>query len=642
VFVLELNNVGATACTLFQPVIELLPPSDPYNSLFLAASRSADEVGGDEYPPKQLQPGEWAHVLFAWTSQAAPEISCNHYSGLKLHLTDGNPNIPVEDRTAIEVRNLWIRSCSSVFVSGYRKGRYSPQSTIAAAWLSWWARANVNGSFFPTQPTAADILADSSALKLHAPVERIMLGDHLQLRLRFPRGADEGCAFRLLRKRESSGATIISVQQCAGLHEGTDAPAPRYLESGIARLEISALDLLPKEPGPVTYDVVGVVESSGSRPFGSAQVKLVARDPTLPAQAAILNPVRACKGSELRIDAPDAFVSTRLKTLRAYEATNISQEACSLGGVPELRFLREDGTDEPFKPKPCPNCDNDLFKTRPNGRIDLKPGGRAHFLAGTTAIDTQEDPWMHCQQTKSVELRVSAGLQPVVLPLDAALCAAIDISAWRPGAFDRDPQNTEWDKTHKLLLQDPPTPPPADCNKPGLLAMGRPSMMPPDGSVAWGLSLASHTFLKGRPVPLHLWIDNASDEAIGVWTCMELDYFKARGFDLYDAYGHRVLRRREVKDREECNKEPRRPRMEMGWSCTRNLQIPISAHTCVNGDNYDFTAQLAEEYELPPGEYTVHVREEAARPEEDMCAERQDAPFVITPGKDLTFEVVQP
>ncbi len=93
-------------------------------------------------------------------------------------------------------------------------------------------------------------------------------------------------------------------------------------------------------------------------------------------------------------------------------------------------------------------------------------------------------------------------------------------------------------------------------------------MMSSNGAVAWGLSLASHRFVKGEAVPLYLWIDNVGDEAAGVWTCMELDYFKARGFELYDAYGHRVLSKREVQLKEECAKDPRIAQLERGWSCT--------------------------------------------------------------------------
>ena len=55
---------------------------------------------------------------------------------------------------------------------------------------------------------------------------------------------------------------------------------------------------------------------------------------------------------------------------------------------------------------------------------------------------------------------------------------------------------------------------------------------------------------------LYVWVDNPSDVPIFVMTCMDLDHFKARGFDLFDAYGHRVLRKYEVKIQERCKTNP--------------------------------------------------------------------------------------
>jgi hypothetical protein len=77
-------------------------------------------------------------------------------------------------------------------------------------------------------------------------------------------------------------------------------------------------------------------------------------------------------------------VSTPLRTLRAYNATNISEQACSLAGVPRTRELDDKGDYQHAMPPACPNCDNDLFAARPNGRIDIKPGETAHLLARAT------------------------------------------------------------------------------------------------------------------------------------------------------------------------------------------------------------------------------------------------------------------
>ncbi len=125
-------------------------------------------------------------------------------------------------------------------------------------------------------------------------------------------------------------------------------------------------------------------------------------------------------------------------------------------------------------------------------------------------------------------------------------------------------------------------------------------------------------------------------------TCEDLDFFKTREFDLFDAYGHLVMRKWEAKMRERCSTDPTAVALGTVWSCTRNFPITIPAKTCVNGDGYDFTIQLAQVYELTPGEYTVHAREGHDDVTKDICNQHQEKPFIKTPGVDLTFEVVQP
>jgi hypothetical protein len=64
-------------------------------------------------------------------------------------------------------------------------------------------------------------------------------------------------------------------------------------------------------------------------------------------------------------------------------------------------------------------------------------------------------------------------------------------------------------------------------------------------------------------------------------TCMTLDRFKTQGFDIFDAYGHRVLNKDEAKRREMCATNPRLAGRGPGWMCTRNFAIMIPAHTCI-------------------------------------------------------------
>lgn len=158
-------------------------------------------------------------------------------------------------------------------------------------------------------------------------------------------------------------------------------------------------------------------------------------------------------------------------------------------------------------------------------------------------------------------------------------------------------------------------------------------------NLAFGLSMVQLEFKAGEKITVHVWVDNTSDAPADVMTCMGLDYFKANGFDLYDAYGHRVLRRREVERQKQCTTNPDIASHEFGWSCTRNFPINIPAHTCITNDGYDFTTELTADYDLPPGEYTVRPKHGET---ENLCNPQQEQPVHTMPGEDLTFSVVQP
>ena len=74
-----------------------------------------------------------------------------------------------------------------------------------------------------------------------------------------------------------------------------------------------------------------------------------------------------------------------------------------------------------------------------------------------------------------------------------------------------------------------------------------------------------------EPVLALLWLYNSSDKPASVMTCMGIDYFWARGVDVLESGGHRVLRRRE----QEMRMNPKIPDM---WFCTRNFSINIPGH----------------------------------------------------------------
>ena len=643
-FVLEVQNIGKTACTLGPPIAELLPPPNPFGNFFLAGLPNEEEYR-NALKPRRFEPGEWAHLVFIWDSRSNPEVVCYQYSGIKLQFEEINPNVQIEGAPplpSIDIRNLWIRACGPVYGTGYREGRYVNQDSLLKYWFNPFKTSEsetVDTRSFAKLITASEILGSSPLFEFHSPINRVMLGRHPSLRLNFPHGADVGCAFRILRERESSGATIISVQQCTSAEGASERPAWQPSASGIALIVPRFFHMLPQEPGSVEYEAVGAVAPSGAMRFARAQIKLAVHDPTLPGQAEILASLPPCKASQLHLVAHELVVSTKTQSLNAYEATNISDQACSLAGVPALTMLSEHGF-ESAGVDTCPNCDNNLFKVRPNGFIDLKHGETAHFLVGATGMDTQVDG--RRDGPLNFRLTLTKDEQPVVLPMAPGAREAIDISAWRAGPFDNDPLNEQWAKTHDAVFQEPSSPLPVDCDKPELLTSGRPSMVPSKGTLARGFSLASHTFVKGESVQLHQWFDNSSDNPVSEnsasgETCLNLNCFNGPSFDLYDAYGHRVLNKIESERRKKC---PENPEDSASTNRQTLLWVPVEIppRTCVN-KNY---VQLDRQYDLPPGEYTVHIRTDSNAVPINPCDLRQDLPFVPTPGKDLTFDVLQP
>lgn len=391
------------------------------------------------------------------------------------------------------------------------------------------------------------------------------------------------------------------------------------------------MDLLPKHPGTVAYDVISNVKRPTSPSFARIQFNFVVHDPKLPSEVNIVSPLPECKPAQLRIASLPPLISESKKFLRVYEATNISTAACSLAGVPRLNLRLNPGS-------PCPNCTNDLFGIRPNGRIDLAPDDSAHFLLGT-AVHIQNWDEENCNPVPSITLMLDETSKGLELPYGRCGGGTLDLSTWREGRFDGDPLNLQWAKTH-LAYADPSTPIPSDCNKPELLANGHPYIVQSAGGLSLGFSIMQHEYIAGDPIKLHVWVDNAGGTPAGVMTCMTLDLFKAQGFELFDAFGHRVLNKDQAKRQEMCATNPRMADRSFGWSCTRNFPIMIPAHTCITRDDFDFVTVLNGNYDLPPGTYTLR-RHTALGRALDVCE---------PPGKemrdrqsgDIIFSVMQP
>jgi hypothetical protein len=140
-------------------------------------------------------------------------------------------------------------------------------------------------------------------------------------------------------------------------------------------------------------------------------------------------------------------------------------------------------------------------------------------------------------------------------------------------------------------------------------------------------------FVRDEPIPLYLWTNNSTDHPIELGSCAEPAYFKAGGFVLYDAYGHRVLNKSQIASDKQCKADP--SGIYNPLVCTVNagpFQLP--AHTCTNS-----RIDLAKDYELPPGEYTLSTRDPG---DTAFCPRRGDKPYKPDPATDIGFKVLQP
>jgi hypothetical protein len=650
-FVLEVQNIRGAACLLGAPQVALEPTSDTNNQPYYAAWRSGDP-GPDthEFEARVLEPGGWAHLLLVWTSRAAPELNCNLYSDVRLGFSY---QWRQRNEPEVEVRHLWIRACGPFGVSGYRLGRYGSSSAVPRKWMDWFGTDGLRGVAISAPTASTEIAAASPLLLLSAQAKRTMLGDRLfSLKLKFPRLAGRGCAFSELRKRESDGGTLILMQQCDGAapdESPTPPAAPPWHMPGVTGLYLGLgnLEISPTHTGPVVYEVTAPVGGrsgdKGGVAYARSRVDLVARDPALPRQAVILDPLPACVPGQLRVDALPAVLATPLRTLRAYNATNLSAQACSLAGVPRTRGLDENGHYQPLLPPACPNCENEMFLPRPNGRIDLKQGETAHLLVASVGKEMGQG---RCTTTPNFEFNLnreaSVGSPFNTGPLDSDVaqsltesfggddCVAIDVSAWRRGAYDGDPLNLHSAKVAPAA--EPVAAVPSECDRPELLAHGIPLPIEGTDEPVYALSMTQHVFVRDEPVTMYVWTINPTDHAIEHGSCSDPGYLKSGGLVLYDAYGHRMLNQRQVASDKQCKADPG------GYvrvlQCTASISVSIAAHTCVNS-----AIDLTKQYELPPGEYTLSTRDPG---DAASCPRSGDAPHEFDPWRDVRFTVLQP
>jgi hypothetical protein len=637
--VLEVKNIGDITCRLAEAELKLLPNEN---------GGTGDSTIRNGYPSLQLEPGEWAHVLIAWLSQHYLGQQCQQHWGIQVRLIDPPERDPVD----VDLRNVVVQSCSNVYDSGYRKGPYTRDSRLPDEMVKSSEPPKAGWYSIPRQIPWQEVRSDSPLYQVSTIWPRMMLGADPQLDVLSPVDADNGCTFRVMRMREPSGRTVFWFQECP-FRSIKEIPAridgPGVQPSGVFP---SINNMSPQQTGWVDFDFVANLGNTTAPQWARSHLRLRVRDPKPPDQAAILDPLPACKLSQLNLAALDPVISDPKRFVRAYQATNTSAEACSVAGVPKV-----DVADPRFS---CPNCVNDLFGIRPNGRIDLPPGESAHFLLGTKSIDRDFD-FKNCTGIATMHLNLFEGddsaadrdkvdrdKELIELPYGGCILP-YEVSAWRAGKYDGDASNLNWAKTHAAVAEPLGQGLP-DCDKPELQVYGHPATMQSGTGITYGLSMTKHEYVEGEPVSLHLWVDNTSDRKIGVMTCAGLEYFKDRGFDVYDAYGHRLLGTFEksaldkfpgLSREEACRTDKGRFFLDgQMWACTRNFPIYIPAHTCVTRDDGDFTAGVSGRFDLPPGEYTIRPRNNPDGG--NLCSDKLQKLWNGAETEHITFSVSQP
>jgi hypothetical protein len=594
---IEFANRAGVACQLREAVVQLLPQDGADG---FTGGGSYDEpmgVGEAEFREREyvVQPGETAHVLVVWRSSGVPmNPQCVNRDELGVALRYDQPAF-------VKVEHLWMKVCDRAYVSRLRVGPYLGDGMTEP----WLERFEAKATDFGPLPLAKPPTPDDPLIDLQPQRDREMLGDYFELFLDLPRPELE-CPFAVMRKREADGQTKVYVTHC-------EEERKNQLQDSkwTARLGLMQTGMQPERTGRVEYELFSRLREGDGFAFAEAATSVMVRDPKLPGLPEIAAALPECEARQLKAEKAGEWKGGKFHDALAYQVTNVAGGDCRLGGVPQLEFWFPPTESHSWTPTACPNCEDELFKPRPSGWIDLLTGESAHFLVGATRYNTERGPWRQiCDVMEKVVLTLREG-QTMTLPFGVGTCGAVTISAWREGKYDGDAMNVAYEKSvaargEKAL--------PKQCAAADVGKLGRPMMLEPWGDLQFGLSVAEERIALGRPAVLHLWIDNASDNEESVWTCMGLDIFWAQGFDLYDAYGHRVLRKKEWERPAGPGGGVEKPSVlcNGGWACGRNFPIPIPAHSCVNGaaepEGYDFNRNLAMYYDLPPGRYYVVPR----------------------------------
>lgn len=163
--------------------------------------------------------------------------------------------------------------------------------------------------------------------------------------------------------------------------------------------------------------VGGAVLERCSRPAASAQVSAS----NGPAQASS----EPCRGADLRLTAEggDAGAGSR-QTLFALE--NSSDRACSLQGQPAVVLLDPQG-------RPLTSVRSEPTAGRPAATVELKPGARAWFDIGWSAIPHEGRGEQTCPQASGVRVTAPGDALPLLVGRALQPCGGrIRVSPVRP------------------------------------------------------------------------------------------------------------------------------------------------------------------------------------------------------------------
>jgi hypothetical protein len=640
--VIAIRNRSESDCKL-PPLSVGFPPTGPDlmdifdKTYYKDASKSAAEF---KETSRRLGPGDEAHVLLAWSSVPVEYHGivmgdCNMHDTMTVYSDPSHP--------ALEVRHLWIQSCDQIWASSYRPGPYVPGEPVSDEWLQ---RVQLKESDFRQDPLPdSKRTGDTASSETHfwALLDvQYFRGNPdsgyygaFPLFLKTSPQASGICPFRSLRKREADGQTTIYLSHCE------DESQPVAKNEGSNQVGFFDVDfgLAPERAGRVEYEAISEVHGGSEPTFEKAKLELLIRDPNRPMLPTIDTSAPNCHVSQLRLTSPTVQLGSHWDRGTAYppqgedwydgkvfEVTNISDQTCMIGGLPDLKFQRPSWwTSGGVAPPVCRNCTTPLFKPRESRWIELKPGDSAHFMIAR-ALSAY---WPACTATGGIDMRLPGDTQALSLPFEASFCGEIPATAWRSGKYDGDPMNAQYDRnedkrqkewqgraplgTSKVACLDSTKtqselhPPGPQCADQEFAKRGRPSMSAAHDGVALGFSTPQRD-----STTVSVWMDNQTNEPHGYSTCSRSGVLD--DVDVYDSAGHRLLSKKEQAQRKACAEH--REFWSISSGCGTVTVAPHTMQVVGWGDLQDIYVLSPGRFFIVPSEVRRQTCESLNKPQE--------------------------